>query len=528
MTRMKKLASLLLAMVMAFALAVPALAADEYVMGIAPGNTHEYTVFQIFTGTPMAEGSDKFAPDSVEWGYAMNESNRTQFVSLLQADATIGEYFTDMDGTTEAETVAAAINRAIQNEGESAVGKIVANAAYDVLKDKTNAASATLDAAHPDVTLPAGYYFIYDNTLNNEDARILHRLVANVNNIKAKDSKEPTLTKKVLDSDSGEWVDVTDYNIGDTFHFQITAVLPDNYATLSTYFLEFTDTQADGFKKPESVTVYAIKADGTRVDFTPADYALNLNPTAPATFTLNISNMKGEDSKFADLGNGAKVILEYETQLLEDAVIGGAGNVNEVHLDYTGDGTGLDDDATVFTFEFEANKIDGVSKGELNGAGFTLNKLVDGEWVLVKTIEPPTEEELEADPNAGVNKFTFTGLKAGRYQLIEDQAPTGYNKLEDPIYFEVIAEYETDTSGNQVVKSLSIVKTNAEGNPIEDGKPGDTTTGQITMDVENNKGLLLPEAGGIGTTIFYILGGILVVGAAVLLITKRRMGASEE
>ena len=96
----------------------------------------------------------------------------------------------------------------------------------------------------------------------------------------------------------------------------------------------------------------------------------------------------------------------------------------------------------------------------------------------------------------------FKGLEAGTYYLNETEAPEGYTLIENDV--EVIVNKDTGTEGSE--------------------QPVITLT---TKNVVNNKGSKLPETGGMGTTMIYLIGGMLTVGAAVLLITKKRMDAEK-
>ena len=115
----------------------------------------------------------------------------------------------------------------------------------------------------------------------------------------------------------------------------------------------------------------------------------------------------------------------------------------------------------------------------------------------VEKQEDATEVTTDANGSA-----SFEGLKAGTYYLVETLAPSGYNLLTEPI--EVI-----------------IAPTTAEGS-------AEAVYADVTSEVANSTGSLLPSTGGIGTTIFYVLGGVLVLGAAILLITKKRMSRAED
>ena len=130
--------------------------------------------------------------------------------------------------------------------------------------------------------------------------------------------------------------------------------------------------------------------------------------------------------------------------------------------------------------------------------------------------------------------FTFKGLDDGYYRLTEDDAPDGYNKI-DPIEFEVTAEHdvtwETEKREELLISLTGNVPTGEiTFNPIDDkdaeGNVVSANTG-LSADVINQAGVVLPETGGIGTTIFYIVGGMLAVAAVVLLITKKRMASAE-
>ena len=260
-------------------------------------------------------------------------------------------------------------------------------------------------------------------------------------------------------------------------------------------------------------------------------YTLNTAPQNNESFTVTFANLKMQTAVTKD----SVIRVEYTATLLPGAVVGGAGNSNTAHLEYSNNpndnGTGTpttgntpEDKVVVFTYSLIANKTDEDNKA-LSGAGFTLYKY-NAQSMAEDKYEPVGTEM------TGVTTFTFKGVDAGMYKLVETTVPAGYNKAED-MYFTVTAEYAaTSDNASPSVTKLEITSVNdAAGKQIVDatGTPtfsftGVASAGTLTTDIVNLKGILLPSTGGIGTTIFYIIGGIMVVGAGVLLVTRKRMG----
>lgn len=183
----------------------------------------------------------------------------------------------------------------------------------------------------------------------------------------------------------------------------------------------------------------------------------------------------------------------------------------------TGDGTTKPKDTgktpkdtvKVFTYQTIINKLNENNEA-LKGAGFTLYKKdKDGNWNTVKAI------------SAGeATRFEFKGLDAGNYKLEETTTPDGYNTIK-PIEFTIDAKYDTEADDPQLTKlSGDVTSGTAEFS-------SNLSDGSLTAGIVNRKGSLLPSTGGMGTTILYVVGSILVLAAAVLLITKKRMDAAK-
>ena len=149
----------------------------------------------------------------------------------------------------------------------------------------------------------------------------------------------------------------------------------------------------------------------------------------------------------------------------------------------------------------------------MEGAGFTLYKKV-----------PDTSKDegyrwdAVGDEITGVTTFTFSGLDDGDYKLSEITTPNGYNTIDD-VEFTVTAEHDVESD------SPALTKLSGDATTGSLEFTSSTSAGSLTTDVVNKKGSVLPSTGGMGTTILYVVGTILVLAAGILLVTKKRMDA---
>ena len=497
MKHAKKLASLLLALVMVFSLTATAFAEETTFTITAPENGHTYQVYQIFTGD-LYDG----ILSNVKWG-----QNGT---------GTAGE----------------AVPEAILSELEKTDGTDTAKLA--VITKYVNLSSDpynTVVGGTPLTNVPAGYYLIkdVDGAFEGKEDSYTTYIVKVVQDVTINPKSDvPEVEKKVKDINDStddamtDWQDSADYDIGDSVPFQLKATLADNVSSYTTYKVVFHDTLSKGLTYNNDAKVYI---DGTETN----GFTVTATVNADGTTTLTVSC---DDVKALGAGNSSVITVEYTAKLNENAVLGSAGNPNEVKLEYSNNpnkseagsnetGNTPEDTVIVFTYKTIINKVDG-DKNPLTGAEFTLEKKV------LKTPangENGTEAEYEWKTITVVKNeegtiFTFSGLDDGDYRLTETKTPAGYNTI-DPIEFTVTAEHDV-LSDNPALTSLSGNATTGEITFTPN-----TTDGSLSTDVVNNAGSTLPETGGIGTTIFYVLGSVLLVGAAVLLITKKRMSAEK-
>ena len=303
-----------------------------------------------------------------------------------------------------------------------------------------------------------------------------------------------------------------------------------------TYKYEFEDTLSNGLTVPDLADIKVYLSNDEKVDQND-DSELTNDSNLEDNLTVSVSGQKiyvsFKDLKtIENIAKGKYIIVEYSAILNENAVIGLNGNENKVKLKFSnnpnGGGTGEtpEDKVIVFTYELDTTKIDADNKKKLSGAEFKLiNK--DGKYA---TIENDKVTGWVVDENAGSTLvsgdnglFRVIGLDAGVYKLKETKAPGGYNLISAPIEFTIAA---TTTNGQTWDGLPGSALTKLEITVNNETTSGSTSTGIVSMNVENKSGSTLPETGGIGTTIFYVVGVILMLGAGVLLVTKKRMSSN--
>lgn len=525
MKRMKKLVSVLLAAIMVMAMVVTASAATVTVPSDGILKDHTFTAYQVLSG--REEGG---VLSDVQWG---SDIDSTAFLAALKADTTYGSLFTDC---TDAAAVAKVLS---DNNTNTTLANTVAKLAY---AKKTGTGTALTSG---DNTLADGYYLVVDTTENvaagSAYNTALLQVVGNINITVKTDA--PTVEKKVLEDDKYNqdggygtgYNDVADYNMGDAVPFHLIGSVPD-MSRYDTYKYIFHDTLSAGLTLNEdSIKVYVAsdKAGTDKAVITDWTKAVD-----DQSFTVSFTDLK----TVTGVSEGKYIIVEYTATLNQSAVVGLDGNPNVVYLEYSNkpdqsgsgdtDNTGNtpEDKVIVFTYELDTTKVDGQDNTKkLKGAEFKLHN-ADNKWAIVNSDNKvtgwaDTEEGGSTLTSDDDGVFKVIGLDDGTYYLKETKAPTGYNLLSSEITVVITAtttngQNWTDGKASSALTNLAVTA---------DGKAGtgDTNTGISGITVANNKGSTLPETGGMGTTIFYVIGAILVIGAGVVLITRKRMSASK-
>lgn len=470
---------------------------------------HTYEAYQIFKGDLLEKDGKKIL-SNIEWGDNIDIKDGVEY-----------------KGNTYGEKDAAKLAEALSKESDAEeFAKVIAEHIFGDPK-----ATATEAEVGQGVTLSGledGYYFVKDKDESLDGAadsysRYMIQIAGTDVTVTAK-ADVPSTEKKVKDindttGEGTDWQDSADYDIGDVIPFQFSSTIVANIDKyVDPYIYTFHDVESAGLTFNENSVSMTVGGE----EYT--DFTVVTNPTDGCTFEVVTGDLKGVAKA------GDKIVVEYTSTLNENAVIGATGNTNKMHLEYSnnpnGEGTGETPEDTViaFTYKVVVNKVsDTVVDGKnqpLVGAEFTLEKkLEDGTWKAIDCIEL-TEEN--ADPTA---IFTFEGIDDGEYRLQETKTPEGYNTISDEyVYFTVTADHTVLSDSPQLVSLNGNTATGLVGTYTF---AATEKMDELATTIENKSGSLLPSTGGMGTTIFYVLGGILVIGAGVVLFTRKRMSVEE-
>ena len=497
----KKLASFILAFAMVMAIAMPSvvMAADGKSTITIDGATagSEYVAYKLFDATD--DGNRHFS-------YTVN----SKYEAVLK----------EVTGKTSGAEIVKYLNGIKDNA-----------AAIREFADKVYAKVKTMEVDYTATNgkfenVDQGYYLIAQTKTGTNEAYSLVMLGTAGKKALTVTPKTgvPTFEKKIKEKNDStgvesDWQDASDYDIGDKVPFKLTGTVSDKYANYKTYYYAFHDKMDDTLEfNADSVVV---KIDGVVVD--KSKYTLNTTTKDGCTFEVVFNDLKTVSPTKPE-----NVTVEYTATLKETAHLGSEGNFNKGKLEfnnnpyYEGEGKPEKpgetpwDEVVVFTYKLIANKTDGQGQ-PLAGAGFTLYKFNKdtNDYVEVKKIE------------AGeTTTFEFTGADAGKYKLVETTVPDGYNKADD-LVFEVKGTYEAVNNADPLkapkLTKLEILDEN--GNSITgEGKVFTTNlaAGTATTNIKNLTGSEQPSTGGMGTTVLYAAGTLMILATAAFLVMKKK------
>lgn len=495
---------------------------------------HTYGAYQIMKGN--VNGTDgSFIMSDIDWGSGIDASKLT------------GEY-KGLTAKAAAKKLAGDATKEVETEAATAF-------AQQIVKDGAlKTAAGTVSKSPYTITgLKPGYYLIKDEKNPDDqkgtqpDASTAFILKVVGDTTVAPKSDIPTVEKKVLDTNdtaqavpaadlNAAWEDSADYDAyaNDKVPFKLTATLPsDNsahhgFADYKSYKLVFNDTFEAGLSAPSgNIADYDIYVGTHKLTEEEKTTVGASVATSANGFNLTIANVKALTGANAPVAGGTVTVIYHLTLDKATAVIGSKGQANKVNLTFSnnpnvnGEGdTGLTptDTVRVFTYKVDVDKIDPEQK-PLEGAAFKLEKKnPDGSF---KTV-------IENIGNVGTDKtkFEITGIDDGTYRITETATPRGYNSIK-PVTFTVNATHQ-ETADDPQLETLTVtdVKMDTLLGDTTSNAPtftADKTSGSAATKVVNEKGLVLPKTGDMGTMIFYIAGAGLIAGSIIAL--KRRKNA---
>ena len=475
MKQMKKLASVLLVIAVVLTMTVGTAFAEGETGSITINDAvvgQTYTIYQILDLESYNASANAYAYKAT-----------TAWNTFINSDAIKGTYVeVDAQGYVT-----------WKNGADAAA---FAKAAQKYAKDNSIANQGSVTATTTTVSftgLDLGYYLV-DTTLGTLCALD----TTNPDVVMEEKNEVPTNVKTVEEDSTGNYGEKNDADIGQTVNFKSTITAQagaENYV--------FHDTMSTGLTY---TGVTGITLNGTAVDA--SNYTVVTEGlTDGCTFEVRFTQAFCDTLKAND-----QIVISYTATLNENAVIAGEGNPNTSKVSYGDSGNTKytpDSQTKTYTWDVDVFKytMNGETEKALAGATFTLSKNADGSnpidlvsegnnvYRVAKTGETGTVTEITTD---ATGKFTIKGLDADTYYLTETVAPAGYNMLSGPVTV-VIGE-------NGVVNGTT-----------------EAPQGVDEVKVLNQSGTELPSTGGIGTTIFYVLGAALVIVAGVLLVTRRRM-----
>ncbi len=460
MKKTNKIFSVILALALVFAMAIPAFAAGEGKITITNAvDKQTYTIYKMLTFEPGQTAGTGVYKVADGWSAFFAEGGKgLTYFDVSATDGTV----TLKEGADVAALAKDAIAYATA-EGSTATAAGTQTATADGPIEFTN-----LELGYYAVDTSLGTICALDTT--NKEAEITEK------------NTEPTITKEVQEDSDGSWGEVNDAEIGDTVNFRSTVVAK---AGATKYIVH------DKMEKGLTLNANSIAIEGLTKG---ADYTVATTCADGCTFEITFTQ-NYLDTITAD----TDIVITYSAVLNKDAEIVTETNDNTTWLVYGDNATATEESKTqTLTYYFNLKKVDTDGK-QLEGAEFTLSNAdgvisfveIDGGYRVAEAGEANTTTKIVA------GAVVIKGLDADDYTLTETKAPAGYNLLDDSI---------------EVTVSKATVGETIEYEAAEEK-------------VINKTGSLLPETGGIGTTIFYIVGALLVVGAVVILVSKKRMSA---
>jgi len=526
MKKMKKMMALALAMVMVQAMGITVFAAENDEPGEFTGGAFSQTVETTISASGLTAGDTVEVYQLVKW----NTTN-----SDWELNGTCGVTLDELvNGITEAEATTIR-----SNVSTAAITTLTADADGNVSYDCTDnpglfylkaiPAATNKDTVYNPAFVSADYY-AGGNSVDFSSAIGSSAVI--------KKSSVP-FDKDVVGADK-----YIDTKPGDVIPYKITTTIPSYGTSFTNPKFEITDTLSAGLELGATITVkYGDKTTTATND----DVTITPNGTSGFTVAFSKTYLTGL------AGAQPGVEITYSATVTTEALENVTYMDNKAKLEFSDTPTTTKDKEDItrhYTFSIDAGLNGGNQGGKKTRELIKIGVDEKGQTITDFTAWEDVENWTEYTPLAGA-KFqlvgngktyttestaegyiSFNGLDAGTYTLTETEAPAGY--VRDTTEHTVVITPTYDTPNNpDVLLSYTITVDGNAGSTYTISNMNDTaatvestvTDGALTFPFVNTKGTELPSTGGIGTTIFYIVGAILVLGAGVLLVTRRRMRA---
>lgn len=492
----KKMLAVIIAAFMVCVAAFPAFAADEYKITISNQSNNvsitgnEYSAYKIF--------DVKYNTGNKAYSYTLSK----EFEGLTY------------QGKTGDELAKALADLNADSTKLNAFAETALKYAIDKNIKPANTITAQTEKGNVMTLNEAGYYLVAGTATADGNQTVTAACALTTTdpnaeiNVKA---DAPKIDKVIVEG--SDKLEGTSADIGSVVNFELNSKVP-VMTGYETYKYIVHDKMSSGLTFDEKSVEVSI--GGKTLD--PAtDYTLEVPGADGETFTITIADLTKYTADDA-------IVIKYSATVNENALTTTV-ETNTVELEYSNNPNDDKDTAktpedTVYVYDFDIiiDKYAATNKDtKLEGAVFVL-KNGEGEYYYWNETEKKVEwvenEDDATRKTTDVNgKETFKGLEEGTYYLVEIEAPAGYNKLDNPIPVVITAEYNTD--GTIKEKGNGSTTTVVEG----------TNDYYLTTDVANSTGPQLPGTGGIGTTIFYVIGAVLMLGAVVMLIARKKSSA---
>ncbi len=523
-----------------------------------PGNSaatvagKTFNVYKVFNATTNG--------NNTSYSWYTDQSEDIPFYDFFYgANGVVEENATDGSVQDAVEYVAAITDSLALSQFAESLHKYIVDNSIATIIDPVVASETATSVNIPDLSY--GYYLVYDNTDLSGDTSVVRSAVmlSNVNKdaVITLKANRPQILKQVKEN-NGSYGKGTSVTIGDVVTFKITTLIP-SHTLYTTYHYSIEDTMHDGLiLDADSIRVYKNDSDTPLVEG--QDYSVEIFESGDVDFKVDFTDYM---DRYA---TNDTVTVVYDATV-SNAIEAQTANKNAAKLIYSNDPTNdestgnVSDSANVYSYQFVFTKFAQDTNGVLTnirlaGAEFQLYRVEEDntrtkitfttrektvvfdeeehtfvEYVVATEGDTETEDTLVVHSegeetitlghlNMGghLGDVSIFGLAEGKYELVETKAPDGYILPDEPFVIEITDEIGALGS----VGTLNVTGSHTGPGSIVNTNGIAESILTVWAEITNKPGAALPETGGIGTTIFTVLGIVLMAGAVAFFTSRKR------